>query len=97
MSIFDIPEEDEYNNEISEQIQVLQGHIVALEVLIEMIWTDRLTGPEVANQKQAALEFKENLLSLVLPHTSSENVAASTARIALQQRLDAIIERVSSV
>ena len=54
MSIFDIPEEDEYNNEISEQIQVLQGHIVALEVLIEMIWTDRLAGPGVANQKQAA-------------------------------------------
>lgn len=68
------------------------ARLVAVETLVELLWTDRLGRME--NPKRAAQNFRSDVLKLIAPFDESEGEISQVAREcveALERRLDGIV------
>ena len=70
--------------------------ISVLEVLVDLIWTERLLSDDASPEEAAELadDLKEKALGLVRP---SNDPFDKLCRIALEERLDAVISRIASL
>ena len=72
---------------------LIGGKVMALEFLMEMVWTDRFS--KEANPQKEALDFKNQVLSL-MRFDEGDPVQAQIAS-EMKHRVDCIIERVDSL
>ena len=83
------------------ELLTLRGRLFALEILVEMLWADRLAQSD--NPEADAKNLKTEILRLIRPAEDDQEddpegeIVASSAHEALEARIDAVIERVRTL
>ena len=72
---------------------VLVGKIMALEILIEMLWTNEFSKHD--NPEKEAKNFKKMVMNLIDHDEESSTQVQAVSE--LKQRIDSILERVRSL